>query len=145
MFRLMAVLAVAALSSCASQYERDFRREAAAMTAAPTSPEGPWEGEWRSEMNGHHGPLWCMIRLSDPNTGDFRYRAGWDVLEFGDYTHQVPVVREKDGSITFSGSMDLPGGAGRHDVEGRVTKDRFDARYRSDRGDRGSMKLTRPE
>lgn len=116
------------------------------MPGTARGPEGPWKGEWRSELNGHHGPLWCMI--GDPEGGqgihEFRYRAGWGVLKFGDYTHRTATRRRGDGSLDFEGSMELPGDVGRYDVDGRVTAERFDARFRSDRGDRGTMVLRRP-
>jgi len=143
---LATICLAAILASCASDYERDFRREATRMPGIARGPEGAWKGEWRSEVNGHHGPLWCMIGESEDGAGfhDFRYRAGWGVLKFGDYTHRPATRRGKDGSLAFEGAMDLPGDAGRFDVEGRVTAERFDARFRSERGDRGTMVLTRP-
>ena len=134
------------LASCASNYERDFQRASSVLAFPAPGPEGPWKGEWRSEVNGHHGPLWCMISepAGQPRFHDFRYRAGWGALQFGDYTHRAATRRRADGSLAFSGSMDLPEAAGRFDVEGRVTNRRFTARFRSERGDHGTMLLERP-
>ncbi|BCX47030.1 hypothetical protein HAHE_09380 [Haloferula helveola] len=143
LLRLLGMVAVPLVASCAGGYHQDFREAVAAQPVPPTSPLGPWKGEWRSEVNGHHGPLWCVIRPDGPDHHDFRYRAGWGALQFGDYTHRA-ATRTGDGAIEFNGEMDLPGGVGVYQVEGRVTAEKFSAKYRSDRGDRGTMEMSRP-
>lgn len=138
------VAAVSAVILGCSVYPRDFRAAVAAQPVTHVSPDGPWTGEWRSEVNGHHGPLWCVVSPGDAGRHAFRYRAGWGVMSFGDYTHVADTRSDGRGAISFAGEMELPGGAGTYAVEGKVTTDRFEARYRSDRGDRGVMTLSRP-
>lgn len=138
------MLLVGFLASC-SPYERDFRRASREMPRPAVSPHGPWVGEWRSEVNGHHGPIWCLVDEADgePDVTRFRYRAGWGLLQFGDFSHKVPTRRAGDGSLELDDEMELPGGFGTYRVQGRVTAERFDVTYRS-RGDHGTMTLRRP-
>jgi hypothetical protein len=86
-----------------------------------------------------------MVDEVGPGHYEFRYRAGWGTLQFGDYIHRVEAKADPKGPVPFEGKMDLPGGVGVHEVAGRLTPSTFDARYRSDRGDRGTMILRRPE
>lgn len=141
---LAAAIAVA-VSSCTNSYHRGFAEAAAALPRPPANAEGPWLGIWKSDVNGHTGPLWCIVQPTPdrPGTYDFRYRAGWGVLKFGDYTHTTPAKLAADGSIQLSGEMSLPGGFGNYQVEGRLTRESFTATYRS-KGDRGTMTLKRP-
>lgn len=144
-FRVPLSVSAALLLVGCGTYQRDFQQSLKEQARPATTALGPWSGEWRSEMNGHHGPLWCVI---EPHEGDqhaFRYRAGWGILRFGDYTHTVPTRSDGAGGLIFEGQMDLPGGAGVHHVKGRVTPESFDARYRSERGDHGTMSLKRPD
>ena len=132
------------LVSCGTGYNADFAREVAAMPDSPNSAQGPWKGEWKSDVNGHRGPLWCILSQGEAGKWDFRYRAGWGVLEFGDYTHTLEVEEKPDGSLVFDGGMDLPGGVGFHTVKGTVSNESFQARYTSEHGDHGAMILDRP-
>jgi hypothetical protein len=138
-------LAVALASCSVATYPRSFDRAAAAMVRPPPTAEGPWEGKWTSRVNGHHGPLWCIVQPSPGKPGhyDFRYRAGWGLIRFGDYTHTVPASLAADGSMLLAGQMVLPGGFGTYEVEGRLTRDTFEAVYKS-KGDHGTMSLRRP-
>lgn len=147
-FRLTAVAAIVAftLSSCGTgSYQRDFDKESAARVHPSTNAEGPWQGTWASGANGHHGPLWCVVQPTPARPGhyDFRYRAGWGTIRFGDYTHTTPARLDGDGSIQLSGEMLLPGGLGIYQVKGRLTRDSFNATYRS-AADHGTMILRRP-
>lgn len=132
---------VLTLASCSS-YQRDFRK--ATLTKPQPGPTGPWKGHWQSEVNGHYGPLWCLVsRDSEPDLWKFRYRAGWGFLQFGDYTHQITARPRKDGSLPVSGKMTLPNNFGTYSVHGLVTDDRLHLHYQGN-GDKGSMTLTRP-
>ncbi|MCF7733007.1 MAG: hypothetical protein K9N23_15065 [Akkermansiaceae bacterium] len=147
-FRLPPLAAALAfiLSSCGTgSYSRGFKTATDAMVRPPATAEGPWQGSWKSAVNGHHGPLWCIVRPAPDRPGhyDFRYRAGWGILRFGDYTHTMPARPASDGSMKLSGRMSLPGGLGTYRVEGRLTRDTFEAGYRST-GDHGTMSLRRP-
>lgn len=142
---LFAAAIVVALSSCANTYTGDFAKSAAAMPRPPVDAEGPWLGTWKSDVNGHTGPLWCIVKPSPDRPGayDFRYRAGWGTLQFGDYTHTTPAEPAADGSLKLEGKMTLPRGFGEYNVEGLLTHDSFTAKYQSE-GDRGTMTLKRP-
>jgi len=147
-FRLILLAAAVALplSSCGTgSYSRGFAAASAAMARPPVNAEGPWQGSWRSDVNGHHGPLWCVVRRNPDHPGnyDFRYHAGWGILRFGDYTHTVPARLSGDGSLRLSGAMILPAGLGTYRVDGRLTRETFVAAYRS-ASDRGTMELWRP-
>ena len=147
LIHLAAALAFAsALSSCGTgSYPDGFAKASAALVRPPATAEGPWQGSWTSGVNGHHGPLWCIVRPTPnrPDHYDFRYRAGWGALRFGDYTHTTPARLAGDGSIHLAGAMQLPGGLGNYQVEGRLTRDTFHATYRS-AADHGTMTLRRP-
>ncbi|NIP98308.1 MAG: hypothetical protein GWO24_34820, partial [Akkermansiaceae bacterium] len=43
------------------------------------------------------------------------------------------------------GEMDLPKLVGTHSLDGTVTNNAFDAKYKSEKGDHGKMTLRRPE
>ena len=139
------ILLTALLGSCAPGYHSAFKREAALLPYPLVSPEGAWKGSWKSDTNGHHGPLWCIVRPSPgkPGSHDFRYRAGWGVLRFGNYTHTTPTTRNRDGSLILDGAMGLPAGLGTYTVRGDITPTTFDATYNS-KHDRGTLTLRRP-
>ncbi len=132
-----------ALVSCSS-YQRDFREAVKSYGVGTASVEGPWKGEWKSEVNGHHGPLWCMIDRDrkDPDLWKFRYRAGWGVFQFGDYVHEVR-GKEKGGVLWLDDEMTLPKGFGTYRVKGSLTAGKFETRFEGN-GDRGVMVLRRP-
>ena len=137
--------AIALLSSCANYYNREFADSSATLSRPPANAEGPWLGTWKSDVNGHIGPLWCIVEPSSDRRGnyDFRYRAGWGFLKFGDYTHTVPAKPNADGSMKLSGEMALPVGLGTYKVDGKLTRDTFSATYRSAE-DHGTFSLKRP-
>jgi hypothetical protein len=144
------ILALAAvftvvLSSCGNSYQRGFAEATAALPRPTANAEGPWVGTWKSDVNGHTGPLWCIVQPTPDRPGDynFRYRAGWGMLKFGDYIHTTPAKLAADGSMKLSGEMALPGGMGTYRVEGRLTRDSFNATYRSE-ADHGTMAMKRP-
>ena len=63
-----------------------------------------------------------MVQPSPGRPGyyDFRYRAGWDILRFGDYTHTVSTRLAGDGSMSLCGAVNLPGGLGACRVDGHL-------------------------
>ena len=135
------------LPSCLSYHARFDKAVAkAAAEGNPTDITGPWKGTWRSNWNGHEGPLWCIVTPTPekPGTYDFRYRAGWGVLQFGNYVHTLPVQKSPDGFYRVKGEMALPKLFGTHSLDGRLSAKAFDASYKSDKGDHGVMTLRRP-
>ncbi|YCM46232.1 hypothetical protein V2O64_09390 [Verrucomicrobiaceae bacterium 227] len=139
----LAAFPLSLLVSC-SGYQRDFKSAASEFQPAKT-PEGPWKGTWRSEVNGHHGPLWCLVSNDHmaPKIWHFRYRAGWGVLQFGDYTHSVETKLKTGGTLPLDSAMTLPKNFGTYAVKGQLTPTQFSVRYEGS-GDRGTMTLTRP-
>ncbi|MEJ6578897.1 MAG: hypothetical protein QNL33_10195 [Akkermansiaceae bacterium] len=139
----LAALPLSLLVSC-SGYQRDFKRAVSEYQPAQ-SPTGPWKGTWKSEVNGHHGPLWCIVSSDDlsPQTWHFRYRAGWGVLRFGDYTHSVATKLKPDESLPLDASMTLPNNFGTYAVKGPITPTQFKVRFEGN-GDKGTMTLSRP-
>lgn len=136
-----------ALVACSS-YPRDFRE--VADEGPPDGPTGAWQGRWTSGMNGHSGPLWCLVSPArgEGDAGpdgrfDFRYRAGWGMFRFGDYTHEA-AGRMDDGVLRVAGEMKLPDAVGTYRIDGTVTAERFSASFKSDRGDHGRIELRRP-
>lgn len=135
-------LLLATLVSCSS-YQRDFKAATKSFTSTGTL-EGPWKGTWQSEVNGHHGPLWCQVSRDPEKAKEwiFRYRAGWGVLQFGDYKHSVKATL-KNKLLPIDSSMTLPGGFGTYHVKGTLTSTNFAMRFKGN-GDKGTMILTRP-
>ena len=141
------LLATALLASC-SKYSGDFQTAAKDFKpkAVPLTAAGPWKGTWKSEVNGHTGPLWCIVSQDkkDPTLWNFRYRAGWGVLKFGDYIHPVKTKLTTKGHLPLKGKMTLPNKFGTYKVKGTLTAKKFDVRYTGN-GDKGTMTLPRPQ
>lgn len=133
------------LSSCFSYHVR-FEKAVAGAAGKHVDLTGPWKGNWKSNWNGHEGPLWCIVTKSPdkPGSYDFRYRAGWGIFKFGNYVHTIPVEKGADGASILKGEMKLPKLFGTHSLEGKISQDAFDAKYKSDKGDHGTMTLRRP-
>jgi len=112
----------------------------------PGDRPGPWIGRWVSGHNGHEGPLWCIVTPTPdkPGSYDFRYRAGWGMLQFGNYVHTVAVKKDAAGNLLVKGKMDLPKLFGEHSLDGVVTASEFNADFKSEKGDHGKMTLRRP-
>ena len=144
MTRFLLLLVFSFLTSCGSSYHADFRKSKN-QEPLKTSIEGAWKGTWKSEVNGHHGSLWCIVteNKKSPNLWDFRYRAGWGVLQFGDYLHPVPTQLDRKGNLPVDAQMTLPNNFGTYSVKGLLTPNEFNLRYQG-RGDHGTMTLSRP-
>ena len=143
---LLTAIFTVALASCGTgPYSRSFKEATTSLPRPAPNVEGPWKGTWKSKVNGHQGPLWCIVQPTpnQPGRYDFRYRAGWGKLQFGDYTHTLTARTAGDGSLPISGEMPRPGGLGTYQVKGRLTRDSFMATYQS-KADHGIMILSRP-
>lgn len=140
------VLALCAVLSSCFTYHAHFQKSVVAAAGKHDDPTGPWVGEWNSDWNGHEGPLWCVVTESEKEAGayDFRYRAGWGIFKFGNYVHTVKVDKTPEGHFLLKGNMELPRLVGNHSVDGTLTKDAFTAKYKSNKGDHGTMTLKRP-
>jgi hypothetical protein len=159
MIKIAAFAAILMLTSCSAGFNREWRRALAdGRGSARNELTGAWQGTLRSEVNGHHGELRCIVSLvgrdgdaggggplrSDARqTTRFHYHATFMKFLSATYdvTHQV--FRTKEG-FTFSGDQKLPGMCGGlYHYEGSGTPERFSATFRS-AGDRGVFELKRP-
>lgn len=147
-------LACLALANCASSFNREFKR----INDQESRHDrhyiaGPWRGSWRSEVNGHHGKLRCLVL--DPNLlasmkphvpGLFRFRYHATYLGLFSATYDVShTVRRTKTGCEFSGDQILKGiGGGLYHYEGRVVNGTFRATYRSAR-DHGVFEMNRPD
>ncbi|CAN5118697.1 hypothetical protein BH23VER1_BH23VER1_19340 [soil metagenome] len=146
---ILAVGCLVAFVGCTS-YRREFRSAVREAGGQYEGVYGPWEGEWRSAPSGHHGPLWCLIGRAGEGADEqleFRYRAGWGKVLRGNFTQRTAVdpVPGRPGAFVVQGSKDLGVLGGLYTIEGTVDPDRFDARFTSTKGDRGTMGLRRPD
>lgn len=146
-------LACLALASCASSFNHEFKRlndqESRHDRYVIT---GPWQGTWRSEVNGHHGELRCLVTDINltasmkpyvPELFRFRYHATFLGLFSATYNVSHTVRRTMNG-CEFSGDQKLAGMCGGlYHYEGRVVNQKFTATYRS-ATDHGVFEMKRP-
>ena len=139
-------LCLLALPSCLSYHAR-FDKAVASAGGVHNDHTGPWIGRWKSDWNGHEGPLWCIVTETpgQPNTYDFRYRAGWGILQFGNYVHTVELKPGTEKDLLVKGQMDLPKLVGMHSIDGSLNASEFKASFKSEKGDHGTMTLRRPK
>lgn len=144
--RLLTLCGCAVLLASCFSYHARFQKAVAGAAGQFNDPTGPWVGKWLSNHNGHKGSLWCIITETPDKPGfyDFRYRAGWGILKFGNYVHTVETKVDAAGNLRVTGKMDLPKMLGTYSVDGTVTKTEFNAKYTSTTGDHGTMTLRRP-
>lgn len=147
---ILLLLPLVFLAGCGT-FRREWRR--AVSSPPPDALQGPWEGEWRSEVNGHHGTLRCVIRSVGPEEGDeaspvggkeavFHYWARWGIFS-GSFQGRYPVERVDARDWRFRGSSDLGWLGGVYTHRGEVREGTFRARYEGAH-DRGSMIMRRP-
>ena len=102
---------------------------------------GAWLGEWRSERNGHHGGLRCVVERQDTVTCRFRYRASWAKILCAGFTLTSTVKPDGKGGYAVTGSKDLGKAFGgvfacTGTIKDGVFKSRYEAKL-----DRGAMEL----
>ena len=129
------------LAGCASPDFASSWRQAKAST--PTGIEGAWEGTWHSEGTGHQGKRRCLVSHSahDPQAYHFRYWASWATVFSGNFDVTYRLT-PKNGAYAVSGESDL-GPFGTFSHQGMVSKDRFQATFRSD-NETGVFEMSRP-
>ncbi len=138
------LLLLISLSLCSCTLS--FRREWQAATQKPTvsGVEGAWDGTWKSDVNGHHGHLRCVVGPAKNAEGahDFHYHATWASIFRGAYrTEQRVTQNQKD--ISFTGTHDMPKWAGgRYTYLGTIQGDAFNATYQCAK-DKGSFQMQR--
>lgn len=130
-----------------STFERDWNAVAELASTHATADAGitgRWRGIWRSDANGHHGGLRCIITTTDDGGLHARYHATYArVLTF---EYDMPMTVEHDGATSrFAADADLGWLAGgRYEYVGTVVGDAFHATYESAK-DHGIFKLRRAQ
>jgi hypothetical protein len=135
-------LTVLALCSCSSSFRREWKE---ALQQPPGSGVvGAWEGQWKSDSNGHHGRLRCVVSPAKNEQGDhsFHYHATWAGILSGAYRAEHRVVPQKKDA-TFTGQHDMPSWAGgRYTYGGKIVGDEFSACYQCSM-DKGTFQMRR--
>lgn len=137
---LCACFALALLTGCSS-----FHKEWKAATRAPipAGVNGPWQGEWRSDKNGHHGSLRCVLTQTSPTTFQAHFHAKY--MKVLRYTYLATLTgRETNGVVQLEGSADLGKFAGGvYTYKSTVTPAQFDSSYEC-KWDHGKYQMRRP-
>src|SRR5688572_29844890 len=125
-----------------SSFNKEWK--AALNSPAPTtSIQGPWAGEWRSDKNGHHGSLRCVVSKTSDTTYRAHYRATyWKILRYS-YVATLNGA-ETNGTVHLKGEADLGKLAGGvYKYEGTATPSDFRSSY-SSKDDHGKFEMGRP-
>jgi hypothetical protein len=111
----------------------------------PQDITGAWAGTWRSDANGHHGVLRCIVSHEDGKSDDYRfhYHATYGKMLSAAYVVTEQVKRRGDHFI-LTGDHDLGYFAGgMYHYEGSATAKTMKSTYRSP-ADHGVFELARP-
>ena len=88
-----------------------------------------WEGQWRSETNGHHGSLRCVLTVIKNGRIEAFFRAKYSRFLRACYRVELAASETAD-KIRVSGSADLGSLAGGvYRYEGTIAGDQFVCRY----------------
>lgn len=137
----LALLLLPLLAGC-SGFGREWKT-AAGMPVVANSIAGRWEGTWRSDANGHHGRLRCILTPQNGSQFEARFHAKYAGLLSFAYTAPLTVTNEA-GVWRFSGEANLgklAGGVYRYD--GSASPTHFHSTYRA-KSDHGVFELRRP-
>ena len=113
---------------------------------SPKDITGAWIGTWRSEANGHHGVLRCVISRENGKADDYRfhYHATYGAMLTVAYGVTEQVKRAGDHFI-LTGDHDLGYLAGgMYHYNGSATVKSMKSTYRSP-ADHGVFELARPQ
>jgi len=140
-------IAILLLCAGCSSFDHAWNTAEGVSTGTVSSPlVGRWIGTWRSDVNGHHDQLRCLIAPGSHRTLSARFHARYKkaFLRFR-FGYTVPLtVRTNDGRIEFAGEADLGWYAGGiYRCEGFATVTNFYSTYNS-KYDRGVFRLHRP-
>ena len=135
------------IASGCSSFDRAWNAAGKAPAESAALPiAGRWIGTWRSDVNGHHDQLRCLVASATNQILSARFHARYRkaFLRFS-FGYTVPLtVRTNEGRIEFAGEADLgwyAGGTYRYD--GFATATNFHSTYDS-KYDRGVFRLQRP-
>jgi hypothetical protein len=137
-----ALVACLGLGAACSSFNRDWKQAVAHPTAAP-GMAGPWEGSWRSDVNGHHGRLRCLMREESPELYQAWFHANF--FKIFSYSYTVTLhVQAAHGVARFEGEANLGNLAGGvYTYDGQASSTLLSANYHS-RTDHGMFELQRP-
>lgn len=141
--RLFVCLGVAAAFTGCSSFHKEWK--AATRQPIPqNSIEGPWAGEWRSDANGHHGSLRCVVTKKSDSTYRAHYRAHF--MKVFRYTYAATLHgTEENGMVRLQGEADLGKLAGGvYKYEGTATPTDLHSTYAS-KHDHGNYQMQRQQ
>lgn len=144
-FTLCSLLFLAVMLSSCTSFEKEWNAAVADyQSGAVKTPEGPWTGTWTTTSNGHTGDLRAIVKESPKKPGEyqFRYHATWAKIFSGSYTVSFP-ARKQGNSVAVDGEKKL-GAFGTFGHKGKITGNRFDATFSSEKGDIGVFEMKRP-
>ena len=105
-FQIGPGIALIALLCGCSSFNKEWRTAGEGVPA--TDLAGRWDGSWKSDVNGHHGRLRCIMSKKDDQVYTARFHANYlKILSFT-YTADLKTTRETN-EWTFTGSADLVG------------------------------------
>lgn len=138
---LVPLLAAAWITGC-STFEADWEAGAAIPASPPGELIGRWQGTWRSDLNGHHGSLRCILTAQEDGTFKARYHATYGAALSFEY--EVPMTAQRQAETwKFQGNADLGWLAGGvYHYLGEVCGDHFRSTYTAKR-DRGTFEMVR--
>lgn len=134
---------VMAVSGCSS-FRRSWRQ--AVSTPPPANDiSGAWEGSWRSDVNGHHGRLRCIVTRLDAGRYRARYKATyWTIMRFS-YTVDMLAEPSSGNTVQIRGEADLGWwGGGVYHYAGQASPTNFFSTYNS-KYDHGIFQMARPQ
>ena len=138
---LFTTFATVVLTGCSS-FHKEWK--AAMNRPVPTnSIEGPWAGDWRSDKNGHHGSLRCVVTKTSETAYRAHFRAHfWKIFR---YTYAATLNgTETNGVVALRGEANLGKLAGGvYKYEGKATPTDFQSNYES-KYDHGHYQMARP-
>jgi hypothetical protein len=134
------------LANCSGNFNQEWDQ---AMTAQkkglPNDITGAWLGTWRSEVNGHHGELRCVVASEDHKSDNYRFHYHAVYGNFLTAAYVVTEQAERRGSqFKIHGEHDLGYLAGGiYHYEGTATIGEMHSTYRCP-ADHGVFELKRP-
>ena len=140
---LLAMFLLALAATGCSSFQREWRN-AASTGSGSNGIDGRWVGIWRSDVNGHHGGLRCLISAVNEHEREAKFRASYFGFLHFEYTVIFQAEHTNDG-WQVHGREDLGAAAGGlYYYDGFVTPARFQASYRCE-ADRGIFEMARPK
>jgi hypothetical protein len=141
--KILGIVAMGLLLTGCSSFHKEW--STALKTPPPAnSIEGAWAGDWRSDKNGHHGSLKCVVTKNADATYRAHFRAHY--MKILRYTYVATLNgSESNGVVNLKGESNLGKLAGGvYKYEGTATPTEFKSNYES-KYDSGSYEMGRPK